>query len=79
MMDQESLPRPPEATIISVIPLKPFGPDRILLRDRGVTSPAQIARAVALAGVFALILSWILPSGPAGAEPAPIAVTANLS
>jgi hypothetical protein len=53
-------------------------PDRILLKDRSVTSRAQFARAVVLGGIFALILIWILPNGPAGAEPAPMGVDSNL-
>jgi hypothetical protein len=61
------------------VPLKPFAPDRILLRERGVTSRAQFARAIVVGGVFALVLIWILPSAPAGAAPASTAVHANLS
>lgn len=58
---------------------KSFDLDRIFLKDRSVTSRAQFARAVVLGGVFALIFVWILPSGPAAADPAPMAVDSILS
>ncbi len=53
--------------------------DRIFLKDRSLTSRAQFARAVVLGGVFALIFLWILPNGPAGADPAPMGVDSILS
>jgi hypothetical protein len=50
--------------------------ERILLKSPRMASPAQIARAMVVGVLFALIFVWILPGRPAGAAPA--SISANL-
>lgn len=46
------------------------GLDRILLKDRGVASPAQIARAVLVGAFLALLFVYVVPGAHAAAGPA---------